>query len=168
MRNRLWNNLADIRFRACYAHAYSSFLRFCGGAYSFILSFASAASVATWAIWARYPSVWASIVAIAQVLHIAKPHLGFLKSEPEVLSMSFELEQLYLAYERLWNDCEHKIISESSAEERFYELREKEIDIDRMYRSATVLTFGFLVSAAYKDTLSALSRNFGVEMKDDR
>jgi hypothetical protein len=167
LRVQLWNKLTDVRFRADYSRAYSIFVRCCGGVYSFILSFASAGSIAAWAFWGRHPALWAIIIGIAQVLHVAKPHIGILKSEAEVLAMSFEFEQLYLAYERLWTDFERKTIDHEAARENFYELRQREVDIERMYRSLTVLNLQFLVRAALEDTLSALRCNFNIKVENE-
>jgi len=160
MRTRIWNNLANIKFKAFYCSKCSSLAGTCGRVYSFFLSFASAGSVAAWAIWKQCPGLWATIVAIAQVLHIAKPYIPFLGSDKDFLEMSFDFERLYLLYERLWYDFENNTITTDQAGETFYQYREKEIEIERTHRATSCPEIGFLVRKAQRDTSTALALNF--------
>ena len=162
MRTRLWNNLANIRFKAFYCNRCSTFSGILGRTYSFFLSFVSAGCITAWAIWQQHPILWAIIVAIAQVLHIARPYIMFLKSEKDFLAMSFEFKHLYLSYERLWYDLENEIVTAELAEKKFYELREKEIQIERIYQSTYTPKINFLISKAQRDTDSELSLNFEI------
>jgi len=162
MRARLWKNLANIRFKAFYCNRCSTLAGTCGRAYSLFLSFASASCVAAWAIWQKHHIIWAVILAIAQVLHIARPYIRFLKSEKEFLAMSFEFKHLYLSYERLWYDFENGVVTEEEAEKRFYEFRKREIDIERTYQSTHTPQINFLMSKAQRDTYSELSLNFEI------
>jgi len=101
MRIRIWNQLANIRFKGLYTHRCSRRADTFGRAYSFFLAFVSTSSVAAWAIWTKAPGVWAAIVTVAQVLHIGKPYLPFMKHDKQFLEMSFEFEALYLQSRRM-------------------------------------------------------------------
>jgi len=160
IRMRIWNNLANIKFKVIYASECSRFADKTGNIYSFFLSIASASSVAAWALWQRIPGLWAGIVAIAQVLHIAKPYIPFMKHDKEYLEQSFEFETLYLGYEKLWFEYEDGRIEEMKAEEVFYKFREKETEIERSYKNACCPNFKFILDKAQKATVEALSRNF--------
>jgi hypothetical protein len=117
--------------------------------------------VAAWAIWKQYPLAWATIVAIAQVLHVAKPYLPFLGFEKDYLAMSYEFERLYLMYERLWYDFENETISEEDAGKLFYQYREHEVEIENKYRhSRCPEKNNRLIKKTEKETLSALALNF--------
>ena len=65
------------------------------------------------------------------ILLIALPHVPFLKSEKEFLSMSFDFEGLYLRYERLWYDFRDSTIDEAAAKVTINELRAKEVEIEK-------------------------------------
>ena len=80
MRNRIWTNLANIKFKCIYTGKVSKRSYHIGNVYSIFLALASATSVTTWAIWDKFPLVWASIVAFSQILHIIKPHIPFVKN----------------------------------------------------------------------------------------
>ena len=84
----------------------------------------------------------------------------FIKSEKDFLAMSFEFKHLYLSYERLWYDLENEVVTAELAEKKFYELREKEIQIERVYQSTYTPEINYLMSKAQRDTDSELSLNF--------
>lgn len=160
MRDRIWKNMANIKFKAIYTNECSRSADSWGRAYSFFLSFASASSVATWATWKELPVVWACIVGVAQLFHLGKPHLPFLKHDKEFLEMSFEFDSLYLEYERLWVAYEDERITKIEAEDKFYKLREREAKIEKAFKQIYCPRFKGLIARALQDTISALSINF--------
>jgi hypothetical protein len=151
--------MANIRFKAFYCGHCSDLSDNCGRFVSIFLSLASAGSVAAWAIWKDTPGVWATIIGLAQLLHVAKPYLPFIGAEKELQSMSFEFDKLYLFYEQLWFDLENDKVSASKAETLFYQYREKEIEIERNSK-VRCPKISFLIAKAQNETESALARNF--------
>lgn len=160
MRERVWKNLANIKFKASYCNRYAALADRCGRFYSFVLAFASAGSVAAWAFWKHYPGLWAAIVAVAQVLQVAKPYIPFLGRSMDYLSMSFDFEKLYLLYERLWYDMEDERIGSEAADKLFYEFREREMEIERLHKAYDCRDLKFLVRKALHDSNIALALNF--------
>jgi len=168
MRTRIWNNLANIKFKALYTDACDKWASAAGRSYSFTLAFASATSVATWALWQQYPVLWAFIVGAAQVLHLAKPYVPYVGNEKDYLAMSFEFEGLYLEYERLWYDFENVKLKEPEVERRFYALREKEISIEKTHKNARCPSFEFLMRRAQQETDNVLALNFAQGAHNER
>lgn len=169
MRTRVWNNLANVKFKALYTAQCSRWAYLGGNCYSFILAFASASSVATWAIWKLYPALWASIVGVAQLLHVAKPYVSFIGNDKDYLEMSFEFEGLYLEYERLWYDLENVRIESAQAEKQFYALRQKEIEIEKSHKHIGWWPrFEFLMQRIQRDTNTALALNFEQGVQDEQ
>ena len=160
MQDRIWNNLANIKFKALYTAHVSRSAYNAGNAYSFFLAFASASSVSAWAIWDKYPIVWASIVAISQILHIAKPYVPFIKGDKELMEMSLQYEFLYLIYERLWFDYRKDDCDKEGIEELFYSYREKEHDINTRFKHIVCPEIKSLVSKADAETNKFLEANF--------
>ena len=152
--------MANIKFKAIYTNECSRRADLTGRGYSFFLSFASASSVAAWAIWQAVPTLWASIVALAQILHLAKPYLPFMKYEKDLLEMSFEFESLYLEYDRFWVAYEADRLSDEEVESKFYELRVKEIEIEKMHKQTHCPRFRKLIAKAEQDAKTALALNF--------
>lgn len=128
---RIWNNLANIKFKALYTCECSRIAGLSGRALSFLLALTSASSVAAWTLWQQHRTVWAVIIGVGQILLIAVPHIPFLKSDKEFLTMSFEFESLYLRYEQLWYDFRDGTIEEAAAKVVINELRLKEVEIEK-------------------------------------
>jgi len=160
MRNKIWYNLSNILFKAEYTALFSKFASKWGNIYSFFLAFASAASVGTWVVWEKYPVVWASIVAVSQVLHIAKPYLPFLKHDKEYLEMSYQFKFLFLDYEKLWYDLEKKRKTNNEIEDLYFDLQKKSIEIEQSHKQNQCPDFDSILSKANQETRKILSNTF--------
>lgn len=135
MRNRIWKNLYNIKFKALYTCECSIKAEWYSRLYSLFLALSSAASIATWAVWKQIPSAWATIIAVSQILHVAKPYFPFIKNDKVFLEMSYEFESLYLEFEKLWYSFEDGKINHDEAEELFYRLRDKEFMIEKTHKT---------------------------------
>jgi hypothetical protein len=160
MRNRIWNNLANIKFKSLYTAKISRRAYHCGNAYSIFLAFASASSVAAWAIWAKYPLVWALIVSVSQVFHIAKPYIPFLKCDREFTEMSLLHGALCLSYEKLWYDCNKEKFDQEKIEKDFYIFRERELEIDKRFKHVVCPIFNGLMKRSDEEANNFLRTNF--------
>lgn len=160
MQERIWNNLANIKFKALYTALVSRSAYNAGNVYSFFLAFASASSVSAWAIWDKYPIFWALIVAISQVLHIAKPYVPFIKNDRELMEMSLQYELLYITYEKLWFDYQKDSSNEDTIEKNFYSYRNKEHEINTSFKHIICPEIKSLVSKADIETNKFLEVNF--------
>jgi len=132
-----------------------------GRIYSFFLALTSTGSVAAWAIWQKCPTLWACIVGLSQVLHVAKPYIPFIKNDDAFREMSYVFERLYIEYERLWHAWEEGQVDDAVAEERFYEFREREIEIQESRKEANCPQIQHLMKRVQRDTYTALALNFG-------
>lgn len=130
-RNRLWRQLANIKFKALYACECARVSGKQARFFAFTLAVISGSSVASWAIWQNHATIWATIIAVGQVMQIAILYIPFLKNENEFLKASFEFETLYLKYEQLWFDFEDGTIDETAAKASLRELRAKALEIER-------------------------------------
>lgn len=160
MQDRIWNNLANIKFKAFYTCHLSRRAYYIGNAYSFFLAFASAASVSTWALWEKYPAIWATIVAVSQVLHVAKPYIPFIKGDRELMEISLQYELLYLNYEKLWFDHQKSNCNKITVENTFYKYRNKELDINTRYKHVICPEITSLIAKADAETNNFLVANF--------
>src|SRR6185436_18761744 len=131
MRTQLWNNLANVKFKALYACECSRLAGKSSRILLFVLAVVATSSVATWAVWKEHATTWAIIIGGSQILQVAMPHIPFIKNEKEFLEMSFEFEHLYLEYEKLWRAHEQGKTSDKVLSKQFYDLRQKEIAIEK-------------------------------------
>lgn len=134
MRDRIWNNLYNIKFKSLYTCECSKKAERYGRLYSLFIALTSAGSIATWTAWEKIPAVWAVIIAVSQVLHVAKPYFPFIKNDKEFLEMSYEFESLYIEFEKLWYSLEDGKITSDEADQKFYKLRDKETSIEKSHK----------------------------------
>ncbi|WP_136681481.1 hypothetical protein [Neptunomonas sp. XY-337] len=160
MRDRIWHNLQNSKFKSEYLNRVSRASNFWGNMYSFFLAFASASSVAAWTIWNSVPAVWGGIVAFSQLLHIAKPYFPFFRSDREFWEMSHLYETLYLSYEKLWFAYERGQINENEAEKRFYKLRDNELAINKRFKHVYCPTFDRLIKKSSEEVALQLNQTF--------
>jgi len=150
----------NIKFKALYSNECYRLANRIERIFSFVLAFVSTSSVATWAFWNKYPLVWAWIVGISQILTIAKNYFPFIKNEKDFLEMSFEFEILYIEYEKLWFDNEYEVIEKENAEFIFYKLREREIEIEKIYKQSQCPKIKHIMARVYKEVETAINLNF--------
>ncbi len=162
-RTQIWNHLANVRFKANYCHWCAANAARLSYFYSLIMSFGSSSSVAAWAIWGKYPSVWAVVVVFMQVLHIVRVHIPFIKQETTFSEMAFKLENLYLRCEKLWHEWENEKITPEKAKEEFYTCREKQVCIE--HEGARCPKLSFVIKKVQTDTNQDLLRNLGIGEK---
>jgi len=130
LRNRVWNNLVDVKFKALYACECARKADVYDRVLSVALAIGGSAGVAAWSIWQQYAKIWAIVIGISQLLAVARPYMPFLKNESKFLGVSFELEALYLRYERLWYKLEENPTDQSIAG-RLSRLRQKALEIEK-------------------------------------
>jgi len=160
MRNRLWDNLQNAKFKSDYLNKVSKRAYGWGNGYSFFLAFASASSVTAWTVWNDIPKVWGAIVAISQLLHIAKPYFPFLKNDRDLFEMGHQYEVLYLSYEKLWFKYEKGKITEDNTENEFYKLRDSEMDITNKFKHIHCPNFKKLAKEVSDEVATELARTF--------
>ena len=158
MRNRIWFTLSDKKYSAIYTAKLSKRSAMLGNNYSLFLALASASSVAAWSIWDIFPLVWAGIVTISQVLHIAKPYIPFIKNDKEFMEMSLLYDSLYLSLEKLWTDYEKKALKETTIENKYYEYCQKDIEISEKFKNLGIPEIQSLINKSSIETRNFLQR----------
>ena len=152
--------MANVKFKSIYTSKISTRSYHIGNFYSIFLALASGTSVAAWAIWSKYPYVWATIVAVSQVLHIIKPHILFIKNDKKFIEQSLLFESLYLEYEELWYENRKENIDSGKIEHKFYELRKKEHDISTKFKDIVCPKFKGLIKLSDTETNRFLQTNY--------
>lgn len=160
MRTQIWNQLANVKFKALYTCECSTLSSFWSRIILFLLALVSASSVAAWTFWQQHTTTWAFIIGSAQILQVAMPFIPFFKNDKEFLSMSYEFERLYLEYEKLWYAVEDAAIKQATARERFYHLRDKEVAIEQSHKEAHCPEIQRWMQKVYEKTESALRLSF--------
>ena len=130
-----------------------------------ILALTSSASVAAWAIWQMYPLLWSLIIAISQVISVAKPYFPFSKYVRELNSKSVVLENFVIEFERLWSKMQTKRISEDSAEETHFEMKKQAIKLLEFSEDTIVNASEKMIAKGNEQMKNYLWTNYKIEIK---
>ena len=68
-----------------------------------ILAIAASSSIGAWAIWQNYSWIWASIIALSQVISAVNPFLPYKSRIKAYASLLNELEELMIQAEFKWH-----------------------------------------------------------------
>jgi hypothetical protein len=90
-----------------------------------------------------------------------------MKHDKDFLEMSFEFESLYLEYERFWVAYDDDRIPDDEAETRFYELREKGLEIEKMHKHTPCPEFKGLMAKSDQKSTSAIALNFSQQIEEN-
>jgi hypothetical protein len=96
------------------------------------LVFATSSSIATWAIWKEMPLLWAMIIAISQIVTLAKPYFLFPKYIKVFYEKSIQWQNLSLEIEELWHKIDNSIIDEAEASQIYFVLRKRCLAFDKV------------------------------------
>lgn len=155
MRDRIWLLLADTKFKTYCVKFLVSKYQVRDRNINILLAVASSSSIAAWAIWQTFPFVWASVIALSQVIMATRPYLPYFKFVKELNVKGIQLEALNVEIDKLWYKSEHEKITVDEASERYYELRKQVNEI---------LTFGddmvFKTSKEIQDKASQEAHTF--------
>lgn len=160
MRDRLWNNLIDLRFKAYYYGEYASFLSNANTAISIFLAVVTSATVAAWLHESTWASACAVVIFITQVVSAARPFLPALRKSHDYTQCSLALEKLFIGMEERWNDCE-KQDDESKYESAVTELRERLHRFDCQHSSLPTPDWKFLSNRARRRIDRFMELNHG-------
>lgn len=96
------------------------------------LVLATSSSIATWAIWKEMPLLWATIIAISQIITLAKPYFLFPKYIKVFYEKSIHWQNTTLEIEELWHKFENGIVDEPNASKTYFELRKRALAFDKV------------------------------------
>lgn len=106
-----------------------------------ILVIATSSSIASWAIWRELPYLWATIIAISQLVTLLKPHFLFPKYIKVFYEKRIEWQNLSIELEQLWHRYENGIIDKADALNFYFTLRKKSLAFDKV--SDDIIFFDF-------------------------
>lgn len=112
-----------------------------------IIALASSGSIATWAIWSKFPLLWAGIIALSQVISLVKPYFPYNKYLNELQEKKNIALKINLDFERLWYKMQYDKISEEESVEEFFHIKEEmnkaynfKEDLDAQKRQSIIKT----------------------------
>lgn len=99
---KYWRELDQLKIHVIYLEFYQEKNISLDRNINMFLAITSSSSIAGWAVWSQFSFVWASIIAISQVISAIKSYLPFSKRLKALQGITNDLEALFLAMESDW------------------------------------------------------------------
>lgn len=136
---RYWNLLKELKTHVLYLHAYASNAQAWDKSLNMLLAISSSTSIAAWAAWQSYPLVWASIIALAQVVTALKPLLPHGQRIKVISALNDSLQQIALECERGWFEVAEGVLSEKQIHDLCISLKQTASEAERKHLSGLIL-----------------------------
>ncbi|MFP9118132.1 hypothetical protein ACLI08_10125 [Flavobacterium sp. RNTU_13] len=131
MRERFWNTFINYKYKGYVIELlYCKYQKWERNTNVF-LAIASSSSIAAWALWNELDWIWASIIALSQLINAVKPFFPYNKYVKELGAKSLKIENLNIECEKLWDKMQNDNIDEEDAENRYYEIKKEGNEILR-------------------------------------
>jgi len=89
-------------------------------------------SVAAWTIWNIYPTLWALIIGLSQLMTLIKPYFLFPKYIKVFNEKSIRWQHITLELDEIWFGLNNDIIDEKKASTLYFELKKKSLTFDNV------------------------------------
>ncbi len=99
---RYWSEMDQIKVHLFYLELYLTSTIFIERGLNIAIAIASSTSIGAWAIWGKYPMVWACFLALSHIVTAAKPWLPFSKRLHALYRTSVDLEGIFILMETDW------------------------------------------------------------------
>jgi len=98
-------------------------------------------SVATWAIWNRFPMVWGAIIASSQVLSVINHYLPYQKRIEEISKMKSGLAPVYSDMEYNWFNVADGSLTEQEINDLIKKFDDRWTNLELMYFTSDALPY---------------------------
>lgn len=134
-----WKLLMELRGQSQYLLLYQMELEKNQNKTNMILAVAASASIGTWAVWQQWPLIWASIIAMSQVVHAIKPFLAWERNLKNVRGARADLEMLYHDAERSWYNVREGNMTTEQIHHLTMDIKTHRLKLDQKHFGANAL-----------------------------
>jgi hypothetical protein len=121
------------------------------------LATTSSASIGAWIIWNEHSFLWASIIAISQIITAITPHLPYKSRIKAYSSLLHELEELMIRAEFKWHSISEGQLTPTEINEARFKIRAAKQKSLKKYVSTTIPTDDELHAQAEESAFAYLS-----------
>ncbi len=133
LQNRYWIYLREKRVYIYYLDVYAEHSYKCDKAVKIYCAAASSASIAAWAVWNRLSFVWASFIALSQVITAVYDLLPFSKRMKYAAPFIKELKLLSNRIESNWFKVNSGDLTAEEINELLYNFETEYIEMENKY-----------------------------------
>lgn len=85
---RFWDELVQLRIHIFYLQQFHLVAEANETRLNMFLAVTANGSIATWAVWGKWPMVWAFIIGISQAVNAIRPYLPYQKRAKAIAALS--------------------------------------------------------------------------------
>ena len=132
IRDKIWYLLLDTKVNECYSALIVKKYQKLDLFTNVFLVVITSSSVAGWAIWNNIPTLWGALIAISQIITIAKPYFLFPKYIKLFGKKNVLWQKNVLELEELWYHCNSKTYDDDQLVNMYFKIRRNIISFDNV------------------------------------
>jgi hypothetical protein len=123
MQERYWRLLVQLKADALYTGCYVERSETTDTGISMFSALVASGSISVWAIWKTLDWLWATFVALSQVLAVVKQYLPFKRRIAPVRAAAYSYEEIFLKAEARWFDVAEGRLSDAEINQLIADLK---------------------------------------------
>lgn len=133
------------------------------------LAIVSNGSIAAWVIWSKAQFIWASIIALSQLVNAVKPYLPYQRRIRNLESLKIELTELLLQMEAKWYKVSDNQLTDEEIHSLTINMKQRKYQLTSLYLSTTPLPINrkYLAQAEQKANKYFTSNYLGETNNDN-
>ena len=125
LQEKYWEDMTQIKFRIYYFESYFHETSLIDKFISGFLAVAASASIGGWVVWEDAKFVWATIIAVSQVINVIKTQLPFTQRKKELSELNKKLNVIFDEYDKNWHKIAKGMIDEAELNDLVSMMRTK-------------------------------------------
>lgn len=130
---RYWQELVQLRVHIYYLRQLHLIAERNETRLNMLLAIASNGSIATWAIWSKWPIVWAIIIGLSQFLNAIRPYLPYQRRIRAIVALGRELDELALYAEHKWFAVYEGQLTNANIHNEIIEIKRRKAKIENTH-----------------------------------
>jgi hypothetical protein len=164
MRTRIWDELAQAKHHEFYCVLLLARQKQWLNYFNMFTLALSSAGIMGWTIWKSLPLISCIIISAVQLMKLLQIHL--IPSDKQIEKLDFITDFYFVYYnniEKLWYDYNNNRISEEIAQEKYYEIKGTEKDVNKVIKEIIKSVNNTIRKKADFETIGYLNRTFKIQ-----
>lgn len=157
-----WQEFVSLKVDACYVRDYRNQVGRWVSAAATVRAIASSASIGAWVIWKQYAYIWASLIALSQVMDALKDVFPLYKRRRALSRWSRTLDRLFIETQRNWDDIYSGKCTDAQIRRMLHQIRTRKQRAEERYIPDGLLKKNFLFEKAQDEAKVFFSATYNL------
>lgn len=161
---RFWNLFYETTIQGNFIYNYTKRTEFIDRGLKIILALTSSSSIGAWVIWKDHSMIWASFIALSQVITAINPLLPYTKRLSSLHFLGSEIQHVILEIEDEWQKVSNSHYKNSEIHELTIKFKKRLTEIqNKHFKNATLPNSKCLQGQAEEDAKTHFDKNYPAE-----